>query len=198
MFRGARLIISYYRDQESARQDELDECLRRNSENRYISEIICLIDNNIEPPVVVTKVQVDNRPTYNTLLSYSAPDRWNIIANSDIYFDDSLIELKERKGHEFLALARYDIIDGKAVLCNTADTQDAWMYYGAPRSMDANFAQGVPGCDNAFAYKAHEAGYKVVNPALSIKAYHLHNTGIRRYTYEQRIPEPYFTVWPSR
>ena len=45
---------------------------------------------------------------------------------------------------------------------------------------------GVPACDNRFAYELTKSGYNVLNPAYTIKSYHLHFSN-RNYTEKDRL-----------
>lgn len=191
------LIINHYIDQNPIRQHELDECLRINANNKLIDNIICVQ----EWPSAIqydAKIKViGRRPTYNDLFDFAVPDSWNIIANTDIYFDHTLSLLHSYTPDDFLALARYDISKDKTEFRLQPDTQDAWIFYGKLKPIDADFTQGTPGCDNSIAYKAQQAQYNVINPSLSIKTYHLHRSNIRHYSLSDKVPGPYLTVWPS-
>lgn len=192
-----RLIISYYKDKSENRQKEIDQCLLTNKNCKHITEIVCLIDSDIDLPYGIKAARIDQRPTFNTMLSYSGANKWNIIANADIFFDDTLSNVYKYTENDFLALTRYEIINGSPRFFEKPDSQDSWIYYGIPKKIDADFTQGILGCDNSLCYKALEAGYNVINPSLSIKTYHLHSSNQREYFHKQAAAKPYHVVWPT-
>lgn len=159
----------------------------------------------------------EGRPTFSDLFTLCRPGYVNVIANADIFFDAqgvALIELFFAGLHEVvkyktcLALSRWDIQpDGTSKLHEHADSQDVWIVYGQP-TIDAPFTMGKAGCDNSLAHILASAGFNVINPSKSIKAYHLHNVQWRSYLVNpggtarggdkiERIPPPYHLVKPS-
>ena len=66
--------------------------------------------------------------------------------------------------------------------------------------LKADFPLGVPRCDNRLMYQLQEAGYKVLNPAFSIKVFHIHK-GQRALVYTEgdnlhNIKPPYRYLYP--
>ena len=96
-----RLITSYYIDKNKERQLEIDECLKNNIDNVYIDEILLLCESL--PNIKHRKIKIieTNRPTFKNFLFYinknTSEDDINILANTDIFFDDSLNDLKQFK-----------------------------------------------------------------------------------------------------
>lgn len=185
------LIINTYKA-ESVRQIELDICLEKNMALPFLTI------HDIQP-----------RPTYNDFFSlvckhiakgdFSNEDIF-VIANSDIYFDETLLLANKIKQCEVYALTRYDIKRGQARFFDRPDSQDVWIFRGAiPPIVGADFHLGVGGCDNRIAYLLSKNGYTVSNPSLSIKTYHLHESGVRTFNYNKHkvIPPPYLTIAPS-
>lgn len=176
------------------RQEELKTCWAKNDG---------LFDSYAHPA---------GQPFFNELFDLCHDNTVNVIANSDIYFDASsaaMILARTDWGRIAYALSRWDVdSDGKAVLWNHADSQDAWIFGGKPKGIDAPFPMGIPGCDNRLAWLIEQAGYTVLNPSLSIHAYHLHNVKWRSYLADpegkarggqkmERIPPPYKLVKPT-
>ena len=130
-------------------------------------------------------------------------DDIHIIANTDIYFDTNIevlqhINLKDT----CLALSRWDTADTiKPKLYNRNDSQDVWIFKGPTKQrLKADFPLGVPRCDNRLMYQLQEAGYKVLNPAFSIKSFHVHE-GQRALVYTEEdnsynIKPPYGYLYP--
>ena len=93
------LLTGFYRDADPCRSEELLECVRRNVDNAFISEIHVFLEDRVEDQQSlpaspkVRLVDHGRRVTYQDLFSYASkqmPDRRVIIANADIYFDHSL------------------------------------------------------------------------------------------------------------
>lgn len=186
-----RLLVNTYKSDSQARQVELDICLEKNMALPFLTV------HDIQP-----------RPTFNDyfnsiFMQYSYGkfelDDIFVIANSDIYFDETLLLANNIKHGEVYALTRYDIKRGQARFFDRPDSQDVWIFRGGINPIDgADFHLGVGGCDNRIAYLLNKAGYKVTNPSLSIKTYHLHESGIRTFDYKKHkvVPPPYLTLKP--
>lgn len=193
MKRKINLFTSFYEDSNPSRANELKECLIKNS-----------IDKNIDRVILMNHP----RPTYMDffVMTQDFPDDINIIANSDIYFDDSLCILKSMAEDQqvfekiitksdisdiCLALTRWDVmIDNIPSRFIDRGSQDAWIFFGAVKNMDkmdASYSLGTPGCDNRIAREIFDAGYQVYNPSETIRILHLHNTGIRNYKIKDTV-----------
>jgi hypothetical protein len=100
-------------------------------------------------------------------------------------------------------LSRYEDMGTTLLPYHRSDSQDAWVVLGDGHAIDAPFAMGVPGCDNALAHILTEAGYLVTNPCQTVRAIHLHRSAYRTYgegrgkPKEYRIPPPYAWIFPS-
>lgn len=199
------LFISYYRDKYPTRQMELEKCLLKNIENEHIDKIFVLLEGKKEdfPELNYDKLVVfedTGRPNYrhffNVMNALSREGDVCILANTDIYFDDT-IQLADRLNeNSCFALSRYDIKpDGFANLHNEQYSQDVWIFRGKIKKVNyCDFHLGVPGCDNRIAYELHKAGYTVTNPALSLRAYHYHPSDLHTYDGTHRIDKPFMPV----
>ncbi len=208
-----RLLTSYYIDQNQDRQKELNECLKRNIDNKFIDEIIVLIEYPIDLKENVhlmnkkiKTVLIHSRPFYNVFFNLinqnTGSKDWNIIANSDIFFDETIGTLSDKYNglnKLCLALTRWDIQkDGSINFLNRRDSQDAWLMQGmVSEKVNGDFTMGQAGCDNAIAERFKRVGYSVINPSKSIKAYHLHNSGVRNYNPSVKVPQPYHLINPT-
>lgn len=193
-----QLLTSYFISDSPARQKELDECMRRNCENKDIHRVINISSTPYEHEKVVN-VQVGDRPTYqqfiDTANEYQAD--FTIIANTDIYFDDTLNWIHQVDlSNTLIALSRYDVMpDGRLRLFAYEWSQDTWIFKGRIKATGCDYRMGYPGCDNKFAYDCHKAGYRLLNPAKDIKTYHLHLSNVRTYVGDRdRLPPPYKEV----
>ena len=192
------LFTSYW---QSERQQELEYCLRKNIDNPLIS-IIYLFCENAYPNVESNKIafiDINRPPTYADYFAKinEVNQPRSIIANSDIYFKESIKYALNIKPDECYALSRYDILpDGKKFF-KRKDSQDAWIFAGQIKeNVYSDFQLGLLGCDNRIAYELQQAGYKVTNPSKTIKGYHVHSKRIG-HDKSLRIPKPYLHVPPS-
>lgn len=204
-----RLFSSQYPEANPIRAAELQTCLNTNLAIHYIDEVVLLLEQACVAPPSHVKLRTrrnDARPTYNKFLRWAqellpSKSDLTIIANSDIYFDENLAALAEAlKPGQCAALSRWDIQpDGSATLFDRNDSQDAWVFKGPLRDVLADFPVGTPRCDNRFLYELQRAGYQVINPAFSIRAYHLHAGQRAEYQSEKRehfVDPPYAYLWP--
>jgi len=185
-------------------------CLKINISNTAISKIIVFNEGDSIAhlaPGKIEEVFINKRPTYQDFINYinanSNTDDIHIIANTDIYFDKNIEVLKHINLKDTcLALSRWDTADTiKPRLYNHNDSQDVWVFKGpVKQQLKANFPLGVPRCDNRLMYQLQEAGYKVLNPAFSIKVFHIHK-GQRALTYTEgdnlhNLKPPYGYLYP--
>jgi glycosyltransferase involved in cell wall biosynthesis len=200
-------LTSYYQDDNVQRQTEIDTCLRKNLENSHFQKIIVVVEGKlpneallVNAKVALECIQVESRLTYQDFFkiasSFTVPV---ILANSDIFFDDSLALLTNYPlNGRFLALSRWEVRgDGKFSSCFLRpDSQDVWIFQPPLPPMAANFMLGQAGCDNRIAWEAAKAGLEVLNPSLNIRAHHLHLSGVRNYDASQKVSGPYLLVAP--
>jgi len=181
------LFVQVYDCGDDERQKELDFCLKRNKEL------------NINGVPYFNVIEIKDRLTFNQMfqMTLEYPDRINIIANSDIFFDETILEVRYLRQNECLALSRWDYNNGGAVLFNRKDSQDAWVFNGAVKHNIGHYHLGIPGCDNKIVWELKQAGYIVSNPSKTIHAIHLHNTQYRTYNkLTPKVPEPYHFIFP--
>lgn len=196
---GNKIVLHtpYYRASSLARQKEIDTCLAKNVECAFIDEIVLFIDDDSLPPVNSSRISVvrlKERPRYSDwiLQSKKLPaGTISLLANSDIYFDHSLAQLRVAISDDntFLALSRYDPDSdvGLKLRDNPHWTQDTWGYQVSSRAMDDALVRalgiplGVPRCDNKVAYLFAIRGWKIVNPSKFIRSVHVHDTNERGY-----------------
>lgn len=205
------LYTSYYKDKSPVRQAELDYCLQKNIDNPLIDQIVLMCGDELPPHLHRPNrvyLTANNRPTYQdffNIINNSLTSNLDIsmVANSDIYFDETLSELPgQMAGNKCIALSRWDIKPEGAVLHNEKFSQDVWIFQGKVKPVKyATFNLGVPGCDNRIAWELWRAGYILKNPASRIKAYHYHPSDLHTYHDENGenikylyVPKPYLFV----
>jgi hypothetical protein len=207
------LITGFYLDPNAERQRELLECLTRNVDNAWIARMDVHVEYSADlcalgsayPPLASPKVRLvaaGRRVTFRDLFDHANRELagWRvIIANADIFFDHTLARLDGYDlSSRLLCLSRWDVgRDGTARLFDFAGSQDAWVFQAPIRDFPCAFPLGVPGCDNRLAWEASEAGLEVTNPSRSVRAHHLHLSGVRRYVPGRGVPGPTRTVAPG-
>lgn len=178
------LLINPFDHSDAQRKTEIETCYAINKELGVFDAIY--------------KLNVGMRATYNDFfgLTMQLGDAVNVIANLDIYFDDSA-ELFCRLGdREMWALTRWEAKTGKLHADGDANrvkySQDVWAFRGTANVnavwMGQAFSMGVPGCDNILAQLFKSAGYSVRNPCHDVRTWHLHQSENR--DYPRRIGNP--------
>lgn len=206
-----RLYTTYYSEKTNSRIWELLNCLQRNLNNPAFKSVVVFNEGGDLSGFKSTKLKVipiSKRPLYQDFFRYInqniKDEDIHIIANTDIYFDKHIAVLNYLDlSYKILALSRWDTAESdKPKLYNHNDSQDVWIFKGKIKTnLKADFPLGVPRCDNRLLYELQEAGYKVLNPAFSIKAYHIHK-GQRELVYTEddniyNIAPPYSYLYPQ-
>ena len=204
------LYTTFYNETNNFRKQELLSCLQNTSSNKAISKIIVFNEGDSIAHIAPSKIEevfINKRPTYQDFINYinanSNTDDIHIIANTDIYFDTNIEVLKHINLKDTcLVLSRWDAADTiKPKLYNRNDSQDVWVFKGPIKeNLSAIFPLGVPRCDNRLLYELEKAEYMVLNPAFSIKSYHIHK-GQRALVYSEddnvyKIEPPYRYLYP--
>ena len=201
------LITSYFLSKNHLRQQELDQCLKLNSENTLIDKIILLndchydlnfLDDNYKIYQHVDSALFCNKrlifkDVFNFINEFCMEGDICIVSNSDIYIDFTIDGLLSKSlDNIFLALSRYD----EGELKVKGDSQDTWIFKHPLKINieECDFTFGAPGCDNALAYIALNSGFNVVNPCKSIRTHHLHTSNERSYSFKDTVKKPYYVV----
>jgi hypothetical protein len=204
------LFVNYFEHPNKDRREEIEYCFEKNQSNEHINKIIV--------------VNRGERATYGDFLKIMAeyPNDVNIIANSDIYFDDTVKYAENIKQRQCYALTRWEDIEGRVIDFNERHgkpsppqwSQDAWIFRGSiddknyhqvqaqgnkMPSIIIPFSLGIPGCDNKFAAMLRESGIRVENPSKTIKAIHKHKNSNREYPPYRILKgiKPNGLVYPS-
>jgi hypothetical protein len=166
-----RLIVNRWNETNARRKAELDLCARKNAENPHLEVVV---------------VESQDRPTYATMIEaanarISSPDDISIIANADIYFDDTIRLAVTMDPKQAYALRRWNVNrNGSVTLCSYAGT-DSWVFRGHISGIFADMPIGTWATDVRLNAEIAAAGYTLLNPARSIKSYHVHASGVRNY-----------------
>lgn len=212
------LILQFYVDKNATRHAENVFCLQKNADNEHIRSIILLNEREYsaaelgvtDPCGKIKQVVINTRLLYSDVFSYASSqkiDGYVVFANTDIFLDDSIAELRHTNLHrkkQMYALLRheYDAYSGRSRLFGPRyDSQDTWIFHSS-QNITSNqgramrFSFGKPGCDNKFAYVASALGYELVNDPLNIKTHHYHTSQARNYSSIDALPPPYSVLIP--
>ena len=214
------LFVIYWHSENSNRNDEIISTLVHNINLQIFKKIhvfcqhSCFQKSKLEQITDINLCLVDSRPTYQDIFNYSnyfytSYNNINILANSDILFDSSVLKLQVMKKNSFFCITRHTL-DGQldwltysgeaAKYCS--DSQDVWVWRGFNRLKNCNYNLGMLGCDNKIAYDAFDSRYRVYNPSLDIKIFHNHLSEIRDGSSgsgeKDRLSKPYLFIRPQK
>ena len=195
---------SLYEDPSPARNAELERCRELVHANPLVTQRVYLRESTLPPRVIDTPamrvVLRRTRPTFRDFLDlFEGGDTINVLANSDVYFDETLALVARLGRRDCFALSRWDVQpDGSSRLFDEPASQDVWCFRGrVPDALEASFFLGWPGCDNRFAHEVARAGYALTNPARSLRCHHLHLSGVRSESWTNPahvVPGPHRAV----
>jgi hypothetical protein len=206
------LLVGFYVEPELARRAEFRQCLERNLANEHLEEVHLFVEEPVGAGLLLAQDLLPAHPklrlhdhgrrlTFRDLFDHAnrLPGRTIVIANADIYFDETLALLADRALEgRLLCLSRWDRrADGALRLHDHSLSQDAWIFQAPMRPLACDFSLGVPACDNRLAFEAARAGLALSNPCHDIRAIHLHTSGVRRYRRSQRLRGPTRRVPPG-
>ena len=191
---GVVLVTQYFRPHNESSQIDIDAVLYKNLANKYISRVYILTEelyyfNKSVPTNEKNKLQqivIEKRLTFKDSIEFinnHLSGKLVILANADIYFDDTLARLYNLKTREVISLNKTvlallkwrDSPTGISVSIRS-DSQDAWIFNAPLNSsvaIDSDFYLGAVRCDNRFAEILHSSNYNVINPTFSIHAIEL-------------------------
>lgn len=189
------VFTPYFEARTPERQAELDLCLQMNLQCDAVTRLVLLVDDGHQPPMTHPKLTVramPARPSYLQWIELSAelpPGGVSILANTDIYFDDSLRRVHETLAapQRFIALSRFEKLGTEFKPHPTPRwSQDVWglrtgQALPAPMLKALDVPLGVPRCDNKIAYLFAVHGWTVHNPMAFVRSVHVHETQQRNY-----------------
>lgn len=194
------LFVPYYNDSAVFRQNELDWCVLNNCENPLIENFYIFPESKRNKiPKLSSKAHIihfDRRVTYQDIIQFvnSMIDSYryyNIIANTDIYFDNTLDLVKSIDMEKVcLTLTRWESSpdNNNPYMFMNFQSSDVWIFKSyISMHIDCEFYLGVPGCEGRFNFEVAKAGYKLYNPSKTIRSLHYHNSGKRNWTEDDRL-----------
>lgn len=203
------LIVPHYESPDHTRRSEIELCLRANLAHPAIERVLLVGADGHPPHPKLTCLPGTDRPTFDAL--FRLADQWPsevaIVANADIYFDETLALAAGIAPGELYALSRWNPVtrrvsgsslaaDGSMCIPLSIGA-DTWIFRSPLPPLGADFAQGRPFCDHRLARRAQDAGLLAINPCLSIRTWHAHASGLRTYTPADSISGPYAWLPPS-
>ena len=217
------LFLQFFIHPKPERYDEIKYCLKMNCLNPLITNIYLMNEyengsqyrpfNEEELGVSSEKIlQIPYGPrlTYGDAFNMAHDlnvEGYNILANADIFFDDSLENVLRSNMIETPIMAcqlRYEFngtATGISIFGPRSDSQDAWIWHSKWSGKLINnkafkFKLGMPGCDNHITYLFKICGFELVNDPQLIHCIHYHKTQIRDYTPRDTIKSPYVLLTP--
>lgn len=206
------LYQSYYDELDEKRREEINYCFQKNINNPHIDKYVILCETQDLPDFLdhekVEFIEFDHRPTYQDIFKLMIPDEVNVLANSDIFFDETILKSLSITDRQVYAITRHEyrfFRNGSIIKPFNSKpewSQDVWIFKKPPNGEKYNevisenlqthrrekipFCQGIAGCDNHLAYLL-KVDYKIINPYYSIKVMHVHENESRNYKIKHRI-----------
>jgi len=176
------VFSGFYTESNRDRRLELETCLYKNYKNKNINFI-----------VLESQDRLKFNDFFSGIRSYGGKDDINIICNSDIYFDDTILLTQKILDNQVYALNRWAVHpNGDCIHYDMLGSSDAWVFRGIPENINGDFYLGYWGCDGRLGHEIVKAGYELLNPSLSIRVLHLHLANIRNYNaLINKVPGPY-------
>lgn len=177
------LFTEFYKSGFEERNKELLDALQRNICCEHIKKIVLFYENSLDeyPDIPFsTKVEIAYTKTRMKFADYFSYYNKNlsgsicIVANSDIYFDDSIKHVSKMSDDEFLCITRWN---GNELQCHDEYSQDVWVFKKQiPQKMIecSGFYLGKQQCDNRISFVAMKNGFNLINPCHLVKCHHLH------------------------
>jgi hypothetical protein len=194
------LITQFYVPDNEDRKKEIITCLENNINNKYIKKIILFVEKDYDElkkynDPKITLVKTSDRLSFKMAFEYANThisinkDIIYVLANSDIYYDDTLIKLYEYNfDKNVLALTRIEEIKNNKPIYFHQPTysQDTWIWKNKIIIKDIyddynkdGILMGIRSCDNRIAYIIHNSGYDIKNKYKLINTFHLHKNDYR-------------------
>ena len=212
------LFTQFFVHNDFQRKKEINHCLNSNIHNSHINHIHLLNEKlysdkelNVKNTLEKNKIKQTNigkRLSFKDIFQYIRVHQlkgYFIISNADIFFDDSIANIKCSTIHEekiMFALLRYEYNSFTSNIYGPQlDSQDTWIFHSnhfitENQEKIMNFHLGQPGCDNKFIYLLMILGFDVINDPNFIKTYHYHTETTRNYTMKERVEKPYGLIVP--
>jgi hypothetical protein len=210
------LLTAFFDPKNEQRTHELLECRRRNFECKAFTRVTRFVEDGartqLDAHITETLVPIPGRMTYGQFFNCAngafPPGEIVVLANADIWFDDTLLNINEKNldGNTFFACSRWGYMNeiggwhwDDGFDKNGAISQDAWIFRVPVRcALPLDFTPGRMRCDNVLAHAMQHSGYRVINPTLpgprSLKIHHEHKS--QTHNYGNEVPGAMILVQP--
>jgi len=162
------LYVNLYDDPNPKRNLELKFCHAQNKKNIHINNIY----------VVKSQDRIMFSKLFQKVNETSGEHDINIVANSDIYFNNSIVHALKIHNNHVYALSRWNKTPKGLTRARAVGSADAWIFKGK-KNIYSDFYLGYWGCDGRLGHEIIKAGYRLFNPSLTIKPIHVHTSHIR-------------------
>ena len=204
------IFQQFYIPKDNNRKKEINECLKKNIKLKLVTKVVLLNEREYSrdemdlTEVEFKKVQqiiISKRLRYYIFFEIAHKfTGYCLLANSDIYFDESLVNIfRSPLYYERSCFAQLRIEHNKKLFGPRSDSQDAWLFHSKHlilNTQHSDFELGMPGCDNKITFILAMNNFKLYNEPFRIKINHLHTSNIRGYSGKDVIPGPYLMILP--
>lgn len=196
-FPSVELIVQTYLEPDQGRLDEFVACLLGNLNNRHVSHVFNLCEGPTDsylPQEVRGHSKYRCYPGHGRLTFEQAFTFANnnlvgriiglmnldilLAEDFDIHLLHNMLQKKSKtvfatSRHEMNPITRRIYLDNNFKRLFHAHTQDAWFFQSPVTVVNANFALGLVGCDNAIAHRFWTSGYTLYNMPRRFKIIHV-------------------------
>lgn len=178
------LITQFWNFENPKRKEEIYDCLRKNSMNRYITKIYVFSENGSYMKFQHNKIvplKAEHRLTYFEMfktVNQNFSNQICIVANADVYFDESIVKLNHVDyKNKIVALSSYDsntkLIEDYSI--------DSWIL----KSINLPYSEyeiGKSYDDLRLLSSLREYEVELINPSKEIFSYHVDSNKKLKYT----------------
>lgn len=176
-------LVTTYFDRHD-RIHEFHQCFQENIRNKYIKKIYVLYEDFrghapwflLDEKIVI--VPLDHYPIHKDFYDFinkKLPNELVILANTDIFFDESLKSLRHINFDNHIAiLTRYNVEKYTGKWKRHPNSHDAWIFKSPVKYKNGNYKINLFCNENIMLNEWIKCGYTVTNPSLTVKAWHVH------------------------
>jgi hypothetical protein len=206
-------FTQFYIPKDLERKKEVVTCLKNNISNPLINKIYLFGEEDYNFKEILGNINIQKikyinigdrlsyKKTFETADKLNSGNQIFILANSDIYFDETLKKLFNfnLKKH-FLALTRIEEVNNGKNIYYEKDyiSQDTWIWQDKLNIENRNISKfkhynkdgiklGIHGCDNYIAYMMEDVGFIVKNKCKLINTFHLHKNQFREWQGKNKL-----------